>query len=113
MDMAVGIIVGGAFTAIVKSMVSVILNPILGIFLGGVDFSSLSVSVGDAIFSYGSFIMAVINLILVTFVWFILVRQVNRIKQATQKPQEKTHAVDPGPSEKELLADILAVLQKK
>ena len=78
-------------------MVSDILNPILGIFLGGVDFSSLSVSVGDAIFSYGSFIMAVINLILVTFVWFILVRQVNRIKQATQKPQEKTHAVDPGP----------------
>ena len=51
MDMAVGIIVGGAFTAIVKSMVSDILNPILGIFLGGVDFSSLSVSVGDAVFS--------------------------------------------------------------
>ena len=59
MDMAVGIIVGGAFTAIVKSMVSVILNPILGIFLGGVDFSSLSVSVGDAVFSCGNFIMAV------------------------------------------------------
>jgi len=97
MDMAVGIIVGGAFTAIVKSMVSVILNPILGIFLGGVDFSSLSVSVGDAVFSYGNFIMAVSNLMLVAFVWFILVRQVNRIKQATQKPQEKTHAVDPGP----------------
>ena len=57
--------------------------------------------------------MAVINLILVAFVWSILVRQVNRIKQATQKPQEKTHVVDPGPSEKELLADILVVLQKK
>ena len=57
--------------------------------------------------------MAVINLMLVELVWFMLVRQVNRIKQATQKPQEKTHAVDPGPSEKELLADILAVLQKK
>lgn len=50
---------------------------------------------------------------LVAFVWFILVRQVNRIKQATQKLQEKTHAVDPGPSEKELLADILVVLSKK
>ena len=57
--------------------------------------------------------MAVINLMLVAFVWVMLVRQVNRIKQATQKPQEKTHAVDLGPSEKELLADILAVLQKK
>ena len=111
--MAGGIIVGGAFTAIVKSMVSDILNPILGIFLGGVDFSSLSVSVGDAVFSYGNFIMAVINLILVAFVWFILVRQVNRIKQATQKPQEKTYAVDRGPSEKEFLADFLVVLQKK
>ena len=86
---------------------------ILGIFLGGVDFSSLSVSVGDAVFSCGNFIMAVINLMLVAFVWVILVRQVNRIKQATQKPQKKTHAVDLGPSENELLADILVVLQKK
>ena len=57
--------------------------------------------------------MAVINLMLVAFVWVMLVRQVNRIKQATQKPQEKTHAVDPGPSKKELLADILVVLKKK
>ena len=57
--------------------------------------------------------MAVINLMLVAFVWVMLVRQVNRIKQATQKPQEKTHAVDLGPSEKELLADILVLLQKK
>ena len=57
--------------------------------------------------------MAVINLMLVAFVWVMLVRQVNRIKQATQKPQEKTSVVDPGPSEKELLADILVVLQKK
>ena len=54
--------------------------------------------------------MAVINLMLVAFVWVMLVRQVNRIKQATQKPQEKTHAVDLGPSEKELLVDILVVL---
>mgnify|MGYP004078373999 FL=1 len=57
--------------------------------------------------------MAVINLMLVAFVWVMLVRQVNRIKQVTQKPQEKMHAVDLGPSEKELLADILVVLQKK
>ena len=57
--------------------------------------------------------MAVINLMLVAFVWVMLVRQVNRIKQATQKPQEKMHAIDLGPSEKELLADILVVLQKK
>ena len=57
--------------------------------------------------------MAVINLMLVAFVWVMLVRQVNRIKQAMQKPQEKTHVVDLGPSEKELLADILVVLQKK
>jgi large conductance mechanosensitive channel len=74
MDMGAGNIIGGAFTAIVKSMVSDILNPILGIFLGSVNFSSLAVSVGDAVFSYGNFIMGLINFLLIVSVLFILVR---------------------------------------
>tara|TARA_B110000091_G_scaffold192352_1_gene216709 strand:+ start:221 stop:451 length:231 start_codon:yes stop_codon:yes gene_type:complete len=69
-----GNIIGCAFTAIVKTMVSDILNPILGIFLGGVNFSSLVVSVGDAVFSYENFIMGLINFLLIVSVLFILVR---------------------------------------
>ena len=74
MDMGAGNIIGCAFTAIVKTMVSDILNPILGIFLGGVNFSSLVVSVGDAVFSYENFIMGLINFLLIVSVLFILVR---------------------------------------
>ena len=113
MDMAIGIIIGGAFTAIVGSLVADILNPLIGMFLGGIDFSGLSASVGEAVFTYGNFIMAIINFLIIAFVVFMLVRQVNKIKEATAKKEEEAApAADPGPSEKDLLADILAALKK-
>ncbi len=112
MDMAVGIIIGGAFTAIVGSLVADIINPLIGMFLGGIDFSALSASVGDAVFTYGNFIMAIINFLIIAFVVFMLVRQVNKIKEANAKKEEAEAPADPGPSEKDLLADILAALKK-
>ncbi len=113
MDMAVGIIIGAAFTAIVGSLVADIINPFIGLFLGGVDFSGLSASFGEAVFTYGNFIMAIINFLIIAFVVFMLVRQVNKIKEATKKEEEAAApAPDPGPTEKELLADILAALKK-
>ena len=113
MVMAVGIIIGGAFTAIVGSLVADMLNTLIGIFLGGVDFSGLSASVGEAVFTYGNFIMAIINFLIIAFVVFVLVRQVNKIKEATAKTEKEAGpATDLGPSEKDLLADILAALEK-
>ena len=113
MDMAVGIIIGGAFTAIVKSLVDDILNPIIGIFMGGVDFSGLSATFGAAVLTYGNFIMAIINFLIIAFVVFMLVRQVNKIKDAAKKEEEAAApAPAPGPSEKDLLADILKALKK-
>jgi large conductance mechanosensitive channel len=99
MDMAVGIIIGAAFTAIVTSLVGDLINPIIAIFTGGIDFSGWFYSLdgetyaslaaaqeaGAPVFALGNFIMAIINFLIVAFVVFMLVKMVNRIKEATEK----------------------------
>jgi large conductance mechanosensitive channel len=128
MDMAVGIIIGAAFTAIVTSLVGDLINPIIGLFLGGIDFTNnyavLSGDVaagasleaareaGAAVFAYGAFIMAVINFLIIAFVVFMLVRQVNKIKEAAAKKEEAAPAADPGPSELDILMEIRDALKK-
>ncbi|WIV50519.1 large conductance mechanosensitive channel protein MscL [Marivivens sp. LCG002] len=128
MDMAVGIIVGAAFTAIVSSLVADLLNPIIGLFTGGVDFTNnyfvLSGEVpagasleaareaGASIFAYGSFLMAVINFLIIAFVVFLLVRQVNKIKDAMTAKEEAAPAAPAGPSEIDVLLEIRDALKK-
>ncbi|WP_424942527.1 large conductance mechanosensitive channel protein MscL [Aliiroseovarius crassostreae] len=128
MDMAVGIIIGAAFTAIVKSMVGDLINPFIGLFMGGVDFTNmyavLSGSVpegasleaareaGAAVFAYGAFIMAVINFLIIAFVVFMLVRYVNKVKEAAEKEEEAAEEAPAGPTELELLAEIRDALKK-
>ena len=107
MDMAVGIIIGAAFTAIVGSLVADIINPIIGLFMGGVDFAGLSASVGEATFTYGNFIMAIINFLVIAFVVFMLVRTVNKAK--AEEPV--VEAAPAGPTQEELLAQILVALK--
>ena len=82
MDLAVGVIIGAAFQAIVNSLVEDILSPILGLVLRA-NFSDLSVSLfdGDLVLRYGSFIMAIINFVMVAFVLFLIVRAVNKAKE--------------------------------
>jgi len=108
MDLAVGIIIGAAFTAIVGSLVDDLINPLIGIFLGGVDFGGLTASVGEATFTYGNFIMAIINFLIIAFVVFMLVKAVNSTKKAEEEAPEEPA----GPTQEELLADILAALKK-
>ena len=108
MDMAVGIIIGAAFTAIVGSLVADLINPLIGIFMGGVDFGGLTATVGEAQFTYGNFIMAIINFLIIAFVVFMLVRTVNKMK----KEEEAAPEAPAGPTQEELLADILAALKK-
>ncbi|MEL7104309.1 MAG: large-conductance mechanosensitive channel protein MscL [Pseudomonadota bacterium] len=107
MDMAVGIIIGAAFTAIVTSLVDDLITPLIGIFMGGIDFSGLSASVGEAVFTYGNFIMALINFLIIAWVVFILVKMVNRMK-AEEEPAEEEPA---GPTSEELLAEIRDALK--
>ncbi|KPQ08561.1 MAG: large conductance mechanosensitive channel MscL [Rhodobacteraceae bacterium HLUCCA12] len=112
MDMAVGIIIGVAFTAIVTSLVNDLINPLIGLFIGGVDFSALSVGLGDAQFMYGNFINALINFLIVAWVVFLLVRTVNRVKEATaRKEAEPAAEVPAGPTQEELLAEIRDLLK--
>lgn len=129
MDMAVGIIVGAAFTAIVKSMVDDLINPIIGLFTGGIDFTNAYVvlsgnvtagtslaaarEAGAAVFAYGSFIMAIINFLIIAFVVFMLVRYVNKVKDAASKPEDAPSNDAPaGPSELDVLLQIRDSLQK-
>ena len=106
MDLAVGIIIGAAFTAIVTSLVDDLITPLIGLFVGGLDFSGLSVGIGDAQFMYGNFITAVINFLIIAFVVFMLVKMVNRIKASAYKDDDVAPEVDTGPSERDLLIDI-------
>ena len=91
MDMAVGVIVGGAFTAIVTSLNKDILTPILGVF-GGIDFSHLSIALGSGenapVLAYGNFITAVINFLITAFVIFLLIKAINVVNDRLSKKEE-------------------------
>ncbi|WP_299566164.1 large conductance mechanosensitive channel protein MscL [uncultured Sulfitobacter sp.] len=129
MDLAVGIIIGAAFTAIVSSLVGDLINPIIGLILGGVDFTSMYVvlsgdvpansgleaarETGAAIFAYGAFITAVINFLIIAFVVFMLVKLVNRIKSAAEKPDDVAPTVETGPSQLDVLLEIRDSLAKR
>jgi len=96
LDLAVAVIVGSAFTGIVNSLVVDIITPILGIFLGGIDFTGLAISVGEAQIAYGNFIQAIINFLVISFVIFLIVRSVNEIQQRliTRKKEEEVRKED-------------------
>lgn len=81
MDLAVAVIIGAAFGKIVTSLVDNILMPLIGLLMGGVDFSALSLQVGEAVVQYGLFIQSIIDFIIIAFVIFLIVRALNRLKQ--------------------------------
>ena len=88
-DLAVGVIIGGAFGKIVSSLVNDILMPIIGILIGGVDFSNLSLKIGDVKITYGMFIQNVIDFLIIAFCVFIFVKIVNKLTDVTNKLEKK------------------------
>ncbi|MBQ3662341.1 MAG: large-conductance mechanosensitive channel protein MscL [Firmicutes bacterium] len=112
MDMAVGIIIGGAFTAIVSSLVADIITPIIGMLMGGINFSELAVTVGSAQLTYGNFIQAIINFLLVAWVLFMIVKAMNKMKRKEEeKPAEPEAPAEP-PEDIVLLREIRDSLKK-
>jgi large conductance mechanosensitive channel len=123
-DLAVGIIIGAAFTAIVNSLVSDLINPIIGLLTGGIDFSNLFIDLsgtnpaslaaardaGAPVFAYGAFLTAVINFLIIAWVVFLLVKAVNQLKAATAK--EEAAASPAGPSELDVLKEIRDALKR-
>lgn len=109
LDLAVAVIIGGAFGAIVTSLVNDIIMPLIGVILGGVDFTTLAIQVNDATITYGNFIQAVINFLIIAFVIFMIVRTANNMK----KKEEAAPAAPAGPTTEELLVQIRDLLKAK
>ncbi len=109
LDLAVAVIIGVAFGAIVSSLVEDMIMPIAGIVLGGVDFTALAFTVGNATLTYGNFIQAIINFLLIALVIFMIIRQVKKM----EKPTAEAPAAPPEPSaEEKLLTEIRDLLKK-
>ena len=96
-DLAVGVIIGGAFQAIVSSLVDDIVTPLLGIILGKVDFSSLAVKIGEATINYGKFITAIINFFIMALVIFAIIKVINDVSERLRKKPEEE---EPAPTTK-------------
>ena len=108
MDMAVGVIIGGAFGKIVSSVVDDLLMPLVGMLTGGVDVTALSVKVGEATLTYGNLIQNVIDFLIVAFCIFLMVKGINKFKK---QPEPEAPA---GPSaEEKLLTEIRDLLKEK
>lgn len=127
LDMAVGIIIGAAFTTIVKSLVDGILMPIVGYFTGGVDFTEIYTVLGDgeyaslaaaeeagaAVIKWGIFINNVIAFVIVAWILFMIIRAMNKVKEQMAKEEAAAPAPAPaGPTQEELLAEIRDLLAK-
>ena len=116
-DMAVGIVIGGAFGKIVSSFVADVIMPPIGVIVGGVNFSSLAITLKDAVgetaavtLNYGNFIQTVFDFLIIAFAIFMVIRGMNSLK----KKEEETPAEPPEPSNEEiLLTEIRDALQKK
>ena len=110
MDLAVGVIVGGAFSSITNSLINDIIMPIVGIFVSQASFADLTLSVGGAVITYGNFIQAVLNFVILAFVVFCMVKAVNRVAH-TQKKEE---APPPAPTQEEKqLTEIRDLLKER
>lgn len=109
LDLAVGVIIGGAFTAIISSLVNDIIMPLIGLLLAGVDFTTLKIvlkaagedGTGGVFLAYGNFIQAAINFLLIAFVLFLVIKGINGMRR--KKEEEKAPEEPPKPSEEVLL----------
>lgn len=112
MDLAVAVVLGGAFTLVVNSLVNDIITPIIGVLLGGVNFlESMSFTFGGATIRYGAFIQAIINFMIVAFAVFLIIKVYNRFKRKEEKKEEVKQQVQPS-QEVVLLTQIRDLMEK-
>jgi large conductance mechanosensitive channel len=110
LDLAVGIIIGGAFGKIVSSLVSDIIMPLVGIIMGGLDFTSLTLTVNDSVIMYGTFIQNIIDFLIIGFSVFMMIKFINRFKKKEEKKNEEKPIKS---NEEKLLEEIRDLLKKK
>ena len=125
MDLAVGVIIGGAFGKIVDSVVSDLIMPLIGVVVGGLDFNNYYVPLAGqtatnladakkagAVFAYGSFITVALNFVILAFIIFIMVRQINKLRAAAAPPPAPPAPEPPTPEDVLLLREIRDALRK-
>lgn len=91
LDMAIGVIIGGAFSKIVSSLVNDIFMPLIGVVLGGLDFSSLSIKIGDASIMYGAFIQSVVDFLIIAFCIFVMIKIITTLREKADKKLKIEH----------------------
>lgn len=110
-DLAVAVIIGGAFGAIVNSLVNDIFMPAIGMVIGGIDFTSLAFTLGEEQILYGNFIQAIVNFLMIAFALFLMVRAVNRLQGSEQEEEGETPPEPP--MEEKLLTEIRDLLKEQ
>jgi large conductance mechanosensitive channel len=110
MDLAVGVVIGGAFGKIVSSLVNDIIMPLVGILIGGVDFSGLSYPVGNATLKYGAFIQTIVDFFIIAFSIFLFIKLFNKL---TFKKEEEKKEEIPAPTKEEVLLTEIRDLLKQ
>ena len=113
LDLAVAVVIGNAFNAIVTSLVNDIIMPLVGIIIGGIDFSSIKVTVGNADLMIGNFIQMVVNFLIVAFTIFVVVKSFNKLQQKTKKKEEKKEEEKPKKADDIVLLEEIRDLLKK
>ncbi len=115
LDMAVGVIIGGAFGKIVSSLVDDVLMPLVGMITGNIDFTTLAFKIGEgeeaAVLKYGNFIQNTVDFIIVAFCIFLMLKAINKMNRKKQEPEAP--AAPAGPTQEELLAEIRDLLKNK
>ena len=115
MDMAVGVIIGGAFGKIVSSLVDDILMPVVGMITGNIDFTTLAFKIGEgeeaAVLKYGNFIQNTVDFLIVAFCIFLMLKGINKMNRKKAEPEAP--AAPAGPTQEELLAEIRDLLKQK
>lgn len=110
-DLAVGVIIGGAFSAITTSLINDLIMPLLGIFTSQISFADLSLTLGGAVITYGNFVQAVLNFLVMALIVFLMVKAINRLQR---KKEEDPPPPPPEPSKEELLlTEIRDLLKEK
>ncbi len=112
MDMAIGVIVGGAFKGIVDALTEHILNPIIGCFTTG-GLEGWTVKIGEAELGIGAFIMAIINFIILAFVLFLMLKGMNKMISLRKKEEEKAEEAAEPSAEEKLLTEIRDLMKEK
>ncbi len=112
MDLAIAVVIGNAFNSIVSSLVDDIIMPFVGLIIGGIDFSDIRVTLGDANIMFGRFIQNIVDFLIVAFTIFVIVKAFNKLQEKTKKKEEKEEVEAKKADDIVLLEEIRDLLKK-